>query len=90
MTDADASEATIQLMYKSYYAEMGGAGTPPEIPPRRRACHRHRQRHRVPPAAPKAEGRGIGPDDKTAATGGADLYVPRRGLCRHPVLLAVM
>jgi hypothetical protein len=33
-TDADASEATIQLMYKSYYAEMGGAGTPPEIPAR--------------------------------------------------------
>ena len=34
MTEADASEATIQLMYKSYYAEMGGAGTPPEIPSR--------------------------------------------------------
>src|SRR5688500_9666498 len=26
MTEADASEATIQLMYKSYYAEMGGTG----------------------------------------------------------------
>ena len=34
MTEADASEATIQLMYKSYYAEMGGTGTPPEIPSR--------------------------------------------------------
>jgi hypothetical protein len=34
MTDADASEGTIQLMYKSYYAEMGGAGTAPEIPAR--------------------------------------------------------
>jgi len=34
MTDADASEATIQLMYKSYYAEMGGAGTAPQIPAR--------------------------------------------------------
>ena len=34
MTDTDASEATIQIMYKSYYAEMGGAGTPPEIPAR--------------------------------------------------------
>ena len=32
MTEADASEATIQLMYKSYYAEMGGSGAPPEIP----------------------------------------------------------
>lgn len=34
MNEADASEATIQLMYKSYYAEMGGTGTPPEIPSR--------------------------------------------------------
>jgi hypothetical protein len=34
MTDADASEATIQLMYKRYYAEMGGTGTPPELPAR--------------------------------------------------------
>ena len=34
MTEADASEATIQLMYKSYYAEMGGTGAPPEIPSR--------------------------------------------------------
>lgn len=34
MTDADASEATIVLMYRSYYSEMGGAGAPPEIPTR--------------------------------------------------------
>ena len=34
MTDADASEATITLMYRSYYAEMGGAGTAPELPAR--------------------------------------------------------
>ena len=34
MTDMSASEATIQLMYASYYAEMGGTGTPPEIPSR--------------------------------------------------------
>jgi hypothetical protein len=31
MTEGEASEATIALMYKSYYAEMGGAGTPPEV-----------------------------------------------------------
>ena len=36
MTETEASEATIQLMYKSYYAEMGGAGTPPEVPSRSR------------------------------------------------------
>ena len=34
MSEGDATEATIQLMYKTYYAEMGGAGTPPEIPAR--------------------------------------------------------
>ena len=34
MTEADASEATIVLMYKRYYAEMGGTGTPPQIPSR--------------------------------------------------------
>jgi len=34
MTDADASEATIALMYRSYYSEMGGGGAPPEIPSR--------------------------------------------------------
>ena len=32
--EAEASEATIKLMYKTYYAEMGGAGTAPEIPAR--------------------------------------------------------
>src|SRR3954451_21782960 len=31
MTDADASEATIQLMYKSDYAEMGAAGAAPGV-----------------------------------------------------------
>jgi hypothetical protein len=31
MSEADATEATIALMYKTYYAEMGGVGTPPEV-----------------------------------------------------------
>ena len=31
MAEGDATEATIQLMYKTYYAEMGGVGTPPEV-----------------------------------------------------------
>jgi hypothetical protein len=31
MTEAEATEATIRLMYKTYYAEMGGVGTPPEV-----------------------------------------------------------
>ena len=34
--EAEASEATIHLMYQSYYKEMGGAGTPPQVPARAR------------------------------------------------------
>jgi hypothetical protein len=32
MPEPAASEATIQLMYKAYYGEMGGAGAAPELP----------------------------------------------------------
>jgi hypothetical protein len=31
MPEAEATEATINLMYKGYYAEMGGVGPPPEV-----------------------------------------------------------
>jgi hypothetical protein len=31
--EAEASEAIIQLIYKSYYEEMGGGGAPPEVKP---------------------------------------------------------
>lgn len=31
MPDTEATEATIALVYKSYYAEMGGTGTPPDV-----------------------------------------------------------
>src|SRR5436190_22399232 len=34
MTDAEATEATIVLMYQAYYAEMGGGGAPPDLPSR--------------------------------------------------------
>ncbi len=66
MTDADASEATIQLMYKSYYAEMGGAGTPPEIPARSAdpaADTGNVTAFRRPPAKP-AKAAASGPADK--------------------------
>ena len=56
MSDADASEATIQLMYKSYYAEMGGTGVPPEIPSRASdpvADSGNVTAFRRPPARPK-------------------------------------
>jgi hypothetical protein len=35
MPEGEATEATIILMYKSYYSEMGGGGTPPEVRPPR-------------------------------------------------------
>ena len=31
MSEAEATEATIRLMFKTYYTEMGGIGTPPEV-----------------------------------------------------------
>jgi hypothetical protein len=31
MTEPEASEAAIQSIYRSYYGEMGGAGTPPDV-----------------------------------------------------------
>lgn len=34
MSEGDASEATIGAIYKAYYAEMGGAGTAPDVRPR--------------------------------------------------------
>jgi hypothetical protein len=32
MPDTEATETIINLMYKSYYSEMGGGGTPPDVP----------------------------------------------------------
>jgi hypothetical protein len=31
MPEADATETTILALYKSYYAEMGGGGAPPDV-----------------------------------------------------------
>jgi hypothetical protein len=31
MTEAQATDVTINLIYKSYYEEMGGAGEPPDV-----------------------------------------------------------
>ena len=63
MTDADASEAAIQLMYKSYYAEMGGSGAPPEIP--------SRAADPAPDAGNVTAFRRPAPKPKPAATGSA-------------------
>ena len=34
MPEAVATEATIHLVYRSYYAEMGGTGVAPDLPPK--------------------------------------------------------
>lgn len=34
ISESEATEATIGAIYKAYYAEMGGAGTPPDVRPR--------------------------------------------------------
>ncbi|WP_456843360.1 hypothetical protein [Bradyrhizobium sp. USDA 4486] len=34
MSEGEATEATIGAIYKAYYAEMGGAGTAPDVRPR--------------------------------------------------------
>jgi hypothetical protein len=34
MPESEAAEATINLMYKTYYGKMGGAGAAPELPAR--------------------------------------------------------
>ena len=67
MPDADASEGTIQLMYKSYYAEMGGSGTPPEIPSRASepaTDSGNVTAFRRPPPRPKAATSASGPATK--------------------------
>jgi hypothetical protein len=33
MTEPEATEATIKLIYRSYYGEMGGLGVPPDVIP---------------------------------------------------------
>ena len=37
MAEPEATEATINLIYRSYYGEMGGAGAPPDLPARSKA-----------------------------------------------------
>ena len=77
MSEADATEATIQLMYKTYYAEMGGVGTPPAV--RRDAGRAGRgQCDRVPQAtaAPETGSRGAAGRHEAETAGDVDLHLP--------------
>ena len=58
MPEDAASEATIHLIYKSYYEEMGGAGAPPDIKahPVGEVTGNVTAFRRPPPQRPKAAG----------------------------------
>jgi len=58
-TEAEASEETIQLIYKRYYAEMGGGGEPPQVKPQpvSRAADNVTAFKRPAPKPAKAAGR---------------------------------
>jgi hypothetical protein len=62
-TEAEATDATIQLIYRSYYEEMGGAGEPPDVKadPVRQATGNVTAFRRPPKQRPKAAG---GPEAK--------------------------
>lgn len=62
MTEAEATEATIVLMYKSYYSEMGGAGSPPDVRSRpNEPIADNVTAFRRPPARPKPSASGPKP-----------------------------
>jgi hypothetical protein len=61
MTEPSASEATIQLIYRNYYAEMGGAGTAPEVPAQSKPSATDNVTAFKRPPAPKPKSVG-GPD----------------------------
>ena len=63
MSEADATEATINLIYRSYYGVMGGAGAPPDVPAHSspQAAGKVTAFKRPPPQQPKTAG---GPQSK--------------------------
>ena len=67
MAEGDATEATIQLLYKAYYAEMGGVGPPPDVRPQRQnepVADNVTAFRRPAPAKPKPQA-SFGPNSKT-------------------------
>src|ERR1700761_2397384 len=58
MPEGDATETTIIQLYKAYYAEMGGVGTPPDVRPRQSepVTGNVTAFRRPAPARPKSQG----------------------------------
>jgi hypothetical protein len=68
MPEPEATEATINTIYKSYYVEMGGAGVPPEVPAHSNdkatnnvTAFKRPPAQRKPAARPAAQGPGAKP-----------------------------
>ena len=75
MAEREATEATIKLIYGSYYGEMGGAGVPPELPAQSSSSATDNvTAFKRPPAPWPKTGTGIGAF--APASGGADLLLP--------------
>jgi hypothetical protein len=66
MPEAEATETTIRLMYSTYYAEMGGVGTPPEMrsAPKEPVVDNVTAFRRPPASRPKSTVIGGGPNAK--------------------------
>ena len=92
MPEAEASEATIGLMYKNYYADMGGAGMAPDIKsvPREPIAETDNITAFKRPAPQQPKAAKFRDECKAAPAGRADLRLPHRGLRRHPVLFSAM
>jgi len=57
MSEGEATEATIGAIYKAYYSEMGGAGTPPDVRTRQsEPAADNVTAFRRPPPKPKTSG----------------------------------
>ena len=88
MPEADATDATIQLMYKTYFAEMGGKGTAPDVRAQinEPVADNVTAFRRPAPQKTKAQSRGR----QAEATRRIDLCLSCRRLCRVSVLLALI
>ena len=80
MSEAEATEAAIAEVYKSYYLEMGGAGNPPDV--------------RTRPAEPVADNvtafRRPAPRPKKAAMFGAAMFGGGTGTAKRPLPVALI
>ena len=88
MAEPEASEATIHLIYRSYYGEMGGAGTAPDVKAQSNGPVADNVTAFKRPAPQPAERRRRSAG-QTPASRGADLHLPRHRLCRSALFLAL-